>query len=391
MPATRRFRMGGAAAALTCLLAMGSFAAPVWADDDDAAAEKPRSYPYVKGELSVEVEYDHIDINGAPDINDTYTTTELEIGTYFSPFFSVHGHFTFEPVFDAEPGDDRFFEDHGLYAEELYAKFSFKPFDVKAGKYNPAFGSAFDETPGIYGTDLAEDYELTERVGLAISTEREGTPFGKVTLTASTFFADTSFLSDSAFTRRGRTDREDGGLSNTENLDSFAFSIEGEDIPGFTGLKYNIGFVHQAAGIDDLDDQNGFVFGLKQTRSFNNVELQVIGETAYFDYGGNLYDADDDEEFVDSLWYWTLGAQLTFNEKYRINTAYTARNAELLDGTNFDDFQWTASGGMKVWREWWLEAGYKYLEEADEESHTVGLKLSKTFGFDTSSLEPAMK
>jgi hypothetical protein len=94
---------------------------------------------------------------------------------------------------------------------------------------------------------------------------------------------------------------------------------------------------------------------------------------------------------VDSLWYWTLGGQLTFNDKYRINTAYTARNAELFDGTNFDDFQWTASGGMKVWREWWLEAGYKYLEEADEESHTVGLKLSKTFEFDTGSLEPAMK
>jgi hypothetical protein len=392
MPATLRgFRLGGATAVLTCLLAMGSFAAPAWADDDDAAADKPRSYPYVAGEASVEFQHDRIDIDGDSDITDTYNTTELEIGVYFSPFFSVHGSFTFEPVLDAEAGDDRFFEDHGLYAEELYAKFSFKPFDVKAGKYNPAFGSAFDETPGIYGTDLAEDYELTERVGLAISAEREGTPFGKVTLTASTFFADTSFLSDSAFTRRGRTDRDDGGLSNTENLDSFAFSIEGEDIPGFAGLKYNIGFVHQAAGIDDLDDQNGFVFGLKQTRSFNNVELQLIGETAYFDYGGNLYDADDDEEFVDSLWYWTLGGQLTFNDKYRINTAYTARNAELFDGTNFDDFQWTASGGMKVWREWWLEAGYKYLEEADEESHTVGLKLSKTFEFDTGSLEPAMK
>jgi hypothetical protein len=387
--ASRRFGITGAVAALACALALGGLAGPVRADDDDNKADAPRSFPYVKGELSVEIEHDNIDADEAgADISDTYTTTDLDIGAYFSPFFSVHGHFTFEPVLDAEEGDDRFFEDHGLYAEELYAKFSFKPFEVKAGKYNPAFGSAFDETPGLYGTDLAEDYELTERIGLAIATTRENTGFGKVTLTASTFFADTTFLSQSIFTNRGRVDVDDGGLSNTESLESFAISIEGEEIPGFAGLSYNIGFVHQAAGVDDVDDQNGFVFGLKHTRKYNNVEFEVIGETAYFDYGGNLYDADDAEEFVESLWYWTLGTQATINEKFRISTAYTARNAELYDGTEFDDFQWTASAGVKLWREWWLDAGYKYLEEEEEESHTVGLKLSKTFEFDTGALEP---
>jgi hypothetical protein len=372
-----------------CALAFGCLAAaPARADDDDAK-EAPRSYPYLKGEISVEIQHDRVDVDEAgADFSDTYNTTEMEVGAYFSPLFSIHAGFTFEPVKDPNPGEDRVFADHGLYAEQLYAQFNFNPFEVKVGKYNPAFGSAFDETPGLYGTDLAEDYELTERIGLAIATTREGTPFGNVTLTASTFYADTTGLSQSLFTNRGRTEREDGGLSNTESLESFAFSIAGEEIPGFAGLTYNIGFVHQAAGIGDLDDQNGFVLGLKHTRTYNNVEFQLFGEAAYFDYGGDLYDTGDEDLFVENLWYWTLGAQATFNEKYRINSAYTARSAELFNGTDFDDFQWTASAGVKLWREWWLDAGYKYLEEAEEESHTIGLKLSKTFEFDTGKLEP---
>ena len=168
-------------------------------------------------------------------------------------------------------------------------------------------------------------------------------------------------------------------------------SLEGEELPGFPGLTYNIGFIDQAGGVDDVDDQNGFVFGLKKEHTYNNVKFEWIGETAWFDYGGNLYDEDDPALFVDKLWYWTFGAQASFNDQYRINAAYTARNAELFDGSDFDDYQYAASAGMKIWREWWLDAGYKFLEEQGDESHTVGLVLSKTIDFDTGELEPMKK
>jgi hypothetical protein len=389
--ALRRFGAGGAAAALACALMMTAISLPARADDDDEGPAKPRSYPYLKGEVSLEFEHDNVFDADDPDAegSDTYNTTTISVGAYFSERFSLHGTFIFEPVLDPEPGEDRVFEDHGLYAEELYAKLTFDPFELYAGKFNPAFGRAWDDTPGVYGTALAEDYELTERIGAGFSVEKDKTPLGKLTFKGAAFTADTSGLSNSAFTNRGQTQREDGGLSNTGDLDSFALSIESEEIPGFAGLSFNIGYVHQAAGIDDLDDQNGFVLGLQLERTYNNVKVEWIGETAYFDYGGNLYDEDDDGLFVETLWYYTLGAQASINDKYRVSASYTARYADLFDGAEFDDYQYQVSAGMKLGRDWWLDAGYKFLQEQDEESHTVGLLLTKTIEFDTGELEPA--
>lgn len=37
---------------------------------------------------------------------------------------------------------------------------------MQTGKLNPGFGIAWDKAPGIYGTDLAEDYEISERISV---------------------------------------------------------------------------------------------------------------------------------------------------------------------------------------------------------------------------------
>lgn len=387
---SRKFRQAAKATMLAGALVAGGLIPSAFADDDDTGeASKPRGYPYVKGEVTIEVEHDNVfkADDADAETSDTYTSSSLGVGFYFSPVFSVHANLTFEPVLDPGPGQDRFFGDHGLYADELYAKFTFGAAEVTAGKIHPAFGKAWDDTPGLFGTDLAEDYEISERIGVGFSLTREHTAVGKMTFQASTFFTDTTFLSDSAFTSRGQTDKDDGGLGNTESPESFTLAVDGEDIPGLPGVSYTLGFVHQAAGENDRDDQNGFLIGLAKEHSFNNVKLEWIGEAAWFNYGGDLYDTGDPAQFVDHLWYLTLGAQATFNDAYRLSAAYTARNAELFNGTEFDDDQFTVSAGAKIWRDWWLDAGYKFLEEQNEESHTIGLKLSKTIEFDHSFAE----
>jgi hypothetical protein len=391
------WKKAGAVSALTllaCLLVTGGLAGPARADDDDEGAEaKPRSYPHLEVEGKIELHHDYVfdaddsDAEG----HDTFTESELEVGLHLSPFFSLHGGFVLEPIEDREPGEDRFFEDQGLFIEQLYGKFTFEPVSVLVGKFNPAFGFAWDKTPGVYGTDLAEDYELTERVGVGISIERKNTGIGNLKLEASAFYADTSFLSRSFINDRGELDRADGGLSNTGNLDSFVVSLTGEKIPGLAGFSYNIGFVHQAGGEDDIDDQNGVVVGIESVRKYNNVEFKWLAETAYFDYGGDLFEAEDEDLFVDTLWYWTLGAEATFNDKYRIAAAYTARNAELFDGSEFDDYQYQLSAGVNLGRDWWLDVGYKFLQEEDEDSHTIGLMLAKEFKYQSGELEPEGK
>src|SRR3546814_11476190 len=72
-----------------------------------------------------------------------------------------------EPVRDPDPGDDRFFfEDHGLYAEELFGEYDAGGrFAVRAGKFGQKFGMAWDVAPGIWGTYLAEVYALADQLG----------------------------------------------------------------------------------------------------------------------------------------------------------------------------------------------------------------------------------
>ena len=383
----------GAIAVLACVSAMCASSASLRAEDDDAEKAKPKSYPYIDGELSIEMHHDFVFDSNNADLegNDSFTKTELEAAAHFNKYFALYTHFTFEPVLDRDAGEDRFFEDHGIYAEELYGKLTLEPFAIFAGKFNPAFGRAWDDTPGVYGTDLVEDsYQLTERLGVGATLRREKTAIGDVKITASTFYADTSVLSNSGFTNRGQLDHLDGGLSNTNSLESFAVSLEGEAIPGLPGISYNLGFVHQAGGVDDIDDQNGVVFGLQSKRKYNGVEINLIGEAAYFDYGGDFYETDDPAEFVDSFWFLTLGAEAKMG-RYHAAVAYTGRYAELYNDTDFDDYQFQVSAGIDLERGWTLDVGYKYLQEAEDESHTIGLLLEKKIEFNTGELEPAGK
>ncbi len=389
-----KWKTAGARATATALIgavSIGLFAGPLRADEDDAAAKTaPKSYPYIEGEVSIELHHDSVVQSSDPDLegNDSFTKTELEAAAHFNKYFALYTHFTLEPVLDRDAGDDRFFGDHGVYVEELYGKVTLEPFELFAGKFNPAFGRAWDDTPGVYGTDLVEDsYQLTERLGVGVTVSREKTAIGDVKITASAFYADTSVLSNSAFTTRGQLDRLDGGLSNTNGPESFAVSLEGEAVPGFPGISYNLGFVHQAGGVDDIDDQNGVVFGLQSKRSYNGVELALIGEAAWFDYGGDFYDTEIPAEFVDSFWFLTLGTEAKMG-RYHGAIAYTGRYAELYNGTEFDDFQLQVSAGIDLDRGWTLDLGYKFLQEAEEESHTVGLLLEKKIEFNTAELEP---
>ena len=127
-----------------CSLAAGTL--PARADDDDAKPEGPRSYPYLKGEIEIKFQHDNVFNADDPDaeLTDTFNKTEAEIEAHFNRYFSLHGAFVFEPVLDPGPGDDRFFDDEGLFIEQLYGQIDLAPVSIFAGKFNPAFGKAWD-------------------------------------------------------------------------------------------------------------------------------------------------------------------------------------------------------------------------------------------------------
>jgi len=218
------------------LLGNGAYAADL--DAVEQAVEPSPSYPLIEGSFVFELESDGIfSDDGDDEFVDTFNTTEVALDVRFNSIFSLHTDITLEPVEapNAGPralGDDIFFEDHGFFFETLHLQADFEHFSVYGGKINPSFGSAWDVTPGLYGVDFAEDYEITERIGV-------------------------------------------GG--------------------SYTFKTYNAGFRFQTAGIGDFDDEVGFVVGAVQEVELNDdVTLTLNGEVAYFENfdGGdadNLY------------------------------------------------------------------------------------------------------
>ena len=158
-----------------------------------AAQDETAAYPAISGELAIEIENDWTPSADDSDaeLNDLYTTTELGLSVALSHALSINGLFVLEPVED--PMDDRVFEDHGAYVDELYLRYDFGPAAVFGGKIHPTFGIAWDAAPGIYGVDFAEDYELAEMIGGGVEVPFAAGGTDHI-FTASVFFADTTFL-----------------------------------------------------------------------------------------------------------------------------------------------------------------------------------------------------
>lgn len=219
-----------------------------------ARAEEEISYPTLRGEIPIEIQNDwsyHSDDKDS-DVNNLNMTIEPYFILSATKQLALEAGFVFEEVQDHDPNDDVIFDNHGGYVEQLKVTYTGENFGFQAGKFNPGFGVAWDMAPGIYGTDFAEDtYETAEKIGGGAYYTFAGDKTGDHTLSASTYFNDISFLSDSTITRRGRTREADGGVGNTGDFSSYVVSLDGANVAGVENLGYHLGYRHQAAGDAD--------------------------------------------------------------------------------------------------------------------------------------------
>lgn len=218
----------------------------------------------------------------ANEIRNTYAIITAT-GTYtFGSGVSIFSTLTAESVTD--PTADRTFKDMGLYVEELGLSFGLgQATTVTIGKLHPVFGTAWDDSAGyISGIGLlADDYELTEQVGVLADVELNGAG----TLSFGAFFADASALSRSIGEDRGRNRSNTGGAGNTGKLDSFAIQWAHE----VDNTRFHVGARHLSASLGDVDDEQGLLVGAGH--SFDNG-LDLFGEVASFsNFGGGADDA----------------------------------------------------------------------------------------------------
>ena len=342
------------------------------------AQESAPFTPHVEGELSVEIGSDHTFKSDDPDnkITDTYPTLGLGVGWLFTPNFSVQGGFTLEPVRDPNPGADRTFEHIGVYVGELYGQFEFGPARLFAGKFTPSFGQAWGLTPGLYGTAFAEDYELSERIGLGGSLSAARTILGDLTLSASLFKKDTTQLSRSIGTDRGQASLADGGAGNTSDLASYSVTLDGANIavPG-GGLAWHLGYSKQAKGetSNDITNETGLVAGLYGSfKPSERASLEWLVEAVRLENAGG--GADD-------VSYLTVGSVITLDERYNLAIAHTSRRVNVAGASDFTDTNTQISVGMEVYNGWTFDVGYKFAKEQGAHSQTIGVLLGKTYAF----------
>ncbi len=320
------------------------------------------SYPRISGEFAIEIENDYTfsATDNAAELNDLFATVEGALALEFTAQTSLNATLVFEPVQDAV--DDRVFEDHGLYAEELFLQHDFDMAALKVGKFNPAFGAAWDIAPGIYGTDFAEDYEIAERIGAGVAIPFDAFE-GAHELSMATFFADTTFLSESAFENRGRTTRGAGGVSNTESPESFAVSLAGT----FGATGYNAGVQYQTRGEGDAFDQSGFVLGVTHALAFgDDTAVELLAEAAYFPH----FDGAEERAF-----YTSLGAAAPIGP-ITVSAVYGLRDVENAD----TDHLATTSAEMEIFDGLSAGLGYRFGREDGETAHTFGALLVYEFG-----------
>lgn len=310
-------------------------------------------------EILLEIENDTVvgSNESANKISDTYVTMEAVISMALGASSSLNLALTYEPVTD--PFRDRAFEDQGLYAEEFFFSHDTGVAELILGKFNPPFGVAWEEAPGIYGIDFAEDYQLTEQIGGAVLV-----PFniGKSenAISVALFNADRSILSNSLGRRRGQNSLLAGGVGNTAGPQSIAIAMNGQ----IGETSYNLGVQNLAKGEGDTHDQRGAVLGVEH-RFDRGRPVVVLAEIAYFtDFAGTSNAAS----------YGTFGVAAPFGP-VTVSGVYSRRK---LDGAPADHLA-TVSGEIELARNLFGSLGYRYGGEGPDNTHTVGTLISYLF------------
>lgn len=295
-------------------------------------------------------------------MNDLFATVEGAFALEFGQGTSINSTVLFEPIVDAV--NDREFEDHGLFVEELYIAHDFGNGSVLAGKFDPAFGFAWDAAPGIYGADFAEDYELAELIG-ASATVPFGLFDGQAAVTGSLYMVDRTFFSDSLVNSRGNTSLNDGGVANTKAPASFALTLYGETA---SATAYNVGFRIQDGGTRGGGvTEYGIVGGIAKPIALGENEIELLAEAAYFP---NSAGADDAAAFV------TLGAATPIGP-VTLSAVYSLREVQNVP----TDHLLTTSLEMELYEGVTGAIGYRFGREADESNHTIGAVIAFEFGY----------
>ncbi len=343
------------------------------------------------GHLDARILFDHVYKAAEADeeINEVYTHSHFEVGYGFGNGISINSNIQLEgePAGhdhggggNAPDGSNRYFEDTPLFVRSLTANYDSEYFGGYVGKFDPVLGFGEHDLPGIYGYQIVDDYIVREKIGIGGYGKLHAGNYGTHRLDVSTFFADTTFLSNSILYERGRTRKSDGGVSNTEDFSSVAVALSGSDFYSLSsnipeGLSYRLGYARQAAGEGDDTAENRYSIGGQYRHIFNaDWSGRVLAEIVHINHlnGEEPHDRTYNTAGAElSYGPWTFGSTYTF-----VNNSNPVEPDEAQNGRIFQaSLAYTFDIGISV------GAGYKYQLEEGEKNHRIGAMLGYSAEF----------
>ncbi|MBP0445003.1 hypothetical protein J8J14_09440 [Roseomonas sp. SSH11] len=307
-----------------------------------AAAQTPATggvnlYPQISGEADLRV-FSQSTVSATERRQrgtNIFSRGELAAGLFLSPEFSIQGVIVWEPVGEVEPnGGTTGFRYQAAYTEEL--KLDWRPtqrINLYAGKFSAPFGRGHHDFPGLLLDVRAHEvYLIRESVGVGGTfTYVSDARFGEHEVSVAAFGYDTSFLSETAFTRKrccegeferySRNSRRQGGPGNTGQFDNVAISLDGDNMPFLPNTSYHLALLSRGPGVDGTKRETGFAAGLRhEIRWSEETRTLLFGEFVQFrGAGGNP--REEGPELLDGFGMGTgERGEVTANERRRFTT-----------------------------------------------------------------------
>ena len=358
------------------------------ADDEHDHDHSAHSDETFYGHVGIRLHVDHVNDAGEGDeeVNEMYTHSHIELGSRIAEGFNIDANLKIEGeagghshggVSRTHDGDSRFFEDHPLIVESLTLTYSKDNFSAYVGKFNPKVGLDYHSFPGLWSYSMIEEYKIAERIGAGFKYGANFDDFGTHQINISAFHVDTTFLSDSLLDQRGHTSKEDGGLGNTEDFDSYSISLGGKDFYSLNNniaerISYRFGYAHQEAGGAESDQQR-YSAAIVYKEKFS----EGISKTFIIEYMS--IDHYDGEEAHDRS-YFTSSLGLKLNS-WSFATTYTFvdNDAPEEPDENHDGKILQISIGYKVAPAAEVYFGFKRADEENEVNERFGLGLKYAF------------
>lgn len=318
----------------------------------------------ISQEGAVELTYDHT--QSGQDV--VAATIEYGLGVRIADGWTIHMDAVVEPVQD--PVGDVAFRSEDAYIETLSLQYAGDYFTVYAGKLDPVFGSAADLAPGLYGVEVGEIYQLVEQLGVGgdISlTSVLGLEGGEHVLSAALFAADRSILSGSLGGKRDRVRLADGGLANTEDLKSWAVSLDGALD---NGLGYSVGYRSLASDTPGEADESMTVAGVSYAFPEEwGVAVNAMAEAGFSRDADGIDGANRD--------FYTAAAEISLGEWF-VNVVASGWNENAAAG-DLELRKFEVSIGRDLSDDLTLEFGAQDARFGDDSETIFGLRLSYAF------------